>query len=113
LSVLKERNRSMPRVKELVRLATLRRHTQEGQVAEIHILDEGDGFSVKVLYKDWAEGAKVRYLTGQKSQGRRKLSSTDTAWKLIRELQLRKAQICFAEDEETLIRDDNADNATT
>jgi len=97
----------MPRIKELVLLATLRRHAQEGQIAEIHILDEGDGFSLKVLYKDWAEGTKVRYLTGQKRRGRRKLSSTDTAWKLIKEMDLRETKIRFAEDDEASTQEEN------
>ena len=103
----------MGRKKWFVRMATLKRHGKEGQIAEIHILDEGDGFSLKVLYKDSAEGAKVRYLTGQHKPGRRRLSSTDTAWKLIKELNLRKAQVLFAEDEEVSIRDDNANDAST
>ncbi len=113
MAVFTDKNRSMPRIKGLVRLATLRRHAEKGQIAEIHILDEGDGFSLKVLYKDWAEGEKVRYLTGQQKHGRRKLSSTDTAWKLIKELDLRETQILFAEDEEAVIREENADNANT
>lgn len=93
--------------KWFVRLAALKRHGKEGRIAEIHILDEGDGFSLKVLYKDSAEGAKVRYLTGQHKPGRRRLSSTDTAWKLVKELGLRKAQILFAGDEAARIKDDD------
>jgi len=103
----------MGRKKWFVRLATLKRHGKEGQIAEIHILDEGEGFSLKVVYKDWAEGAKVRYLTGQHKPGRRRLSSTDTAWKLIKELELRKAQILFAEDEELVIPDESAGDTST
>ena len=103
----------MGRKKWFVRLATLKRHAEKGQIAEIHILEEGDGFSLKVLYKDCAEGAKVRYLTGQHKPGRRRLSSVVTAWNLVKQLDLRKAQILFAEDEEAVIREENADNANT
>lgn len=114
MSVLREENRPMGRKKELVRLATLRRHGEQGHIAEIQIVDEGDGFALKVYYNASAEGAKVRYLTGSQKPGRRKLSSTDTAWNLVKELDLRKAQILLADDEdEALIREDNADTQNT
>ncbi|MGB5830764.1 MAG: hypothetical protein WBG92_02065 [Thiohalocapsa sp.] len=104
----------MGRIKELVRLATLKRHGKQGHIAEIHIVDEGDGFALKVYYHESVEGAKVRYLTGSQKPGRRKLSSTDTAWNLVKELELRKAQIRLPEDEdEALIREDNADSENT
>lgn len=92
-----------------MRLATLKRHAKQGHIAEIHILDEGDGFALKVYYKAAVEGAKVRYLTGSQKPGRRKLSSTDTAWSLVKELDLRKAQIRFEEDDEKAVTDDEED----
>jgi len=113
LSVLREENRPMGRIKELVRLATLKRHGEQGHIAEIHIVDEGDGFALKVYYNASVEGAKVRYLTGSQKPGRRKLSSTDTAWNLVKELDLRKAQILFAEDDEASIHEENADTENT
>lgn len=113
MSVSCEENRPMGRKKELVRLATLKRHGKQGHIAEIHIVDEGDGFALKVYYNASAEGAKVRYLTGSQKPGRRKLSSTDTAWNLVKELDLRNAKILLAEDDEASIREDNADDANT
>ena len=41
----------MPRIKELVRTATLERHFREGLVERVEILDDGERWSVCVRYK--------------------------------------------------------------
>ena len=92
----------MARRKGFVRTGTLKKHAAQGLIERIDIVDD-EGASVEVHYKAHARGEKKRVLTAYHVEGPKRFSSVDSAWKLVRALHLHEA----------LIRDDNADDAST
>ena len=73
----------MPRIKELVRIATLERHLEQGLVVAVEIIDDGERWSVCVRYNERAEGAKTRFLTSQRLPGARRFANLSTVWKAL------------------------------
>jgi hypothetical protein len=73
----------MPRIKELVRIATLGRHVQAGIVSNVEIIGEDGGWSVRVRYKENARGGKIRFLTSKTTPGPKRYVSLDTVWRII------------------------------
>jgi hypothetical protein len=73
----------MPRIKELVRIATLERHFQHGLVATVEIVDLGGHWSVCVRYNERAEEPRKRFLTSQRLPGPKRFASLSTAWKVL------------------------------
>ena len=73
----------MPRIKELVRIATLGRHFEQGLVASVEIIDDGEHWSVRVHYNEKAEGPKTRFLTSQRQPGPKQYACFATAWKVL------------------------------
>ena len=73
----------MPRIKELVRIATLERHFREGLVERVEIIDDGEHWSVRAHYNERAEGVKTRFLTSQRKPGPKQYASFDTVWKVL------------------------------
>ena len=65
----------MPRINELVRIATLGRHFEQGLVASVEIIDDGERWSVCVHYNERAEGPKTRFLTSQRKPGPKQYAS--------------------------------------
>jgi hypothetical protein len=90
----------MPRIKELVRIATLARHFQDGLVSLVEIIDDGERLSVCVHYNEKAEGEKVRFLTAHKKAGPRRFASLATAWRFLNLHGVEKALLRKATDDE-------------
>lgn len=93
----------MARNKALVRTGTLKKHAKAGLIERIEILDEGQGVNVRVHYNERARGEKTRRLTAYHIEGPKRFSSIDSAWKLVKSLDLHEA----------MIREENADTANT
>jgi len=83
----------MPRIKELVRIATLERHFREGWVESVEIIDDGERWSVCVHYTERAEGPKTRFLTSQREPGPKQYASFVTVWKVLTDHGITKATI--------------------
>ena len=75
----------MPRIKELVRIATLGRHFEQGLVASVEIIDDGGRWSVRVHYNERAEGPKTRFLTSQRKPGPKQYACFYTVWRVLTE----------------------------
>jgi hypothetical protein len=83
----------MPRIKELVRIATLARHFQDGLVSAVEIIDDGERWSVRVHYNERAEGPKTRFLTSQRKPGPKQYAAFDTVWRVLTEHGITQATI--------------------
>ena len=83
----------MPRIKELVRIATLKRHFQQGLVEIVEIIDDGERWSVCVRYNEQAEGEKMRFLTSVRIAGPRRFSNLTTVWKVLKEHGINRAAL--------------------
>ncbi len=90
----------MPRIKELVRIATLERHLEQGLVAAVEILDDGERWSVCVRYNERADGEKKRFLTSKRLPGARRFASFSTVWKALNALGIENAVVRKATPEE-------------
>ncbi len=74
----------MPRIKELVRTATLERHFREGLVERVEVIYDGERWSVCVHYNEKAEGAKTRWLTTERIPGPRRFAGLEAVWSILR-----------------------------
>ena len=95
-----QKDPAMPRIKELVRIATLERHYQEGIVAAVEIIEEGGRWGVCVRYNESAEGVKTRFLTTQRIPGPRRFRGLETAWKILEQHGVAQASVRKATAEE-------------
>ena len=90
----------MPRIKKLVRTATLERHFRDGLVAYVEILDDGERWSVCVHYNEKAEGVKTRFLTTERIPGPRRFSGLETVWNMLSRHGISNASVRNANSEE-------------
>lgn len=93
----------MARQRDLVRVGTLKKHAAEGLIDRIEIVDDGEKTNIHVHYNEKATGQKMRILTAYRSSGPKTFVSIDSAWKLVKSLDLHEA----------LIREENADTENT
>ncbi len=93
----------MARQKGLVRTRTLKQHARDGLIEKIEIVDDGEKTSIHVHYNEKATGQKMRILTAYRSSGPKTFVSIDSAWKLVKSLDLHEA----------LIREENVSNEST
>ena len=90
----------MPRIKELVRIATLKQHFQQGLVEIVEIIDDGERWSVCVRYNEKAKGVKVRLLTAHQKAGPRRFANLATVWRFLNFHGIEKALLRKASDDE-------------
>ncbi|MGB5830562.1 MAG: hypothetical protein WBG92_01030 [Thiohalocapsa sp.] len=80
-----QQNSATPRLNELVRIATLGRHVEQGLVASFEIIDDGGRWSVRVHDNERAEGPKTRFLTSQRQPGPKHYACISTVWRVLTE----------------------------
>lgn len=90
----------MPRIKELVRTATLERHFREGLVAGVEVINDGERWSVCVHYNEKADGVKTRFLTTERIAGPRRFAELQTVWNMLSRHGIANASVRNASPEE-------------
>jgi len=91
----------MPRIKELVRIATLERHFHEELVESVEVIVDEERWILCVHYNEKAEGPKTRYLTSKRVAGAKRFASFSTVWKLVEACGVENVVVRKATPEET------------